>query len=277
MSGAVPRSHSSSGNQRAPTNGSGRATKHRVRGRGLFGRHSSNVSWALFRVTSDEEVTLLKRWMQRCEATNQWKRPYFKPAELTRMKDKAVEYHRLELEGGQLTRDAVRILEADPNKHHHVKSCELCNELGHPCTNVLTDVVGNVVQLSPPEMRLRGARLRDGDVITGFHQTDAAAAEAIQAEGFKPGESGAFGGGIYFATSVADTDRKATRHPVVLKCLIRVGRVRRPTALDHSMSGPQMLTDRYDSVYYTGFSSGPEWVVYFDDQIVPGSIEVVPR
>jgi len=69
-----------------------------------------------------------------------------------------------------------------------------------------------------------------GRVVTGYHQTSAAAGRAILRSGFRSGHVGYCGGGIYFAASVWATSAKAigpdSKHGFIIEAKIDLGRNR---------------------------------------------------
>jgi hypothetical protein len=66
---------------------------------------------------------------------------------------------------------------------------------------------GGYTQGSSSRTSERDRRL-DGNVKTLYHQTDEAGSRAIRQEGFRRGESGIAGPGIYFAESAAETKKQ---------------------------------------------------------------------
>lgn len=104
-------------------------------------------------------------------------------------------------------------------------------------------------------------------VQTLFHQTSPEAAESIiGSQTFRLGKSGMVGGGIYFAASVTDTDRKAETKGVILQADVLLGRTKTITRPDYNMNFERLLIEGYDSVFIMT-NSGPEYVVYNPDQV----------
>lgn len=131
----------------------------------------------------------------------------------------------------------------------------------------LHDIVGNTVQVTRAENAAREQRL-DSNVVTLYHQTDREAARLILgSQQMIRGREGAAGGGIYFAQSPQDTQRKAHNHGVVLLCRVRLGRVKHLPGPQSDVTFRQLLADSYDSTLLDCFSSGPEWIVYNKDQV----------
>ena len=124
----------------------------------------------------------------------------------------------------------------------------------------------------------RDDRLRKHGEHTLYHQTDAESAQRILDTGrmFR-GFAGALGGGIYFAATPDDTKRKARRQGAILECSVRLGRIKEVTACDTTLTFTKLQRERFDSVLYQGFSSGPEYVVYNFDQVRPLGIHGKPR
>lgn len=107
----------------------------------------------------------------------------------------------------------------------------------------------------------RKRRLETGRVTTLFHQTDAAAAAAIVAsQKFMRGASGSAGGGIYFATSVEATARKAMSHGPVLQADVCLGNVKHISGTDQHITFTHLRDEGFDSVKTTIFQSGTEYV-----------------
>jgi len=114
----------------------------------------------------------------------------------------------------------------------------------------------------------RKKRLEIGRVKTLFHQTDATAAAAIVAgQKFKRGNGGSAGGGIYFATSVEATARKAMSHGPVLQADVCLGNVKHISGNDQHITFTSLRDEEFDSVKTTHFQSGPEYIVYNFDQV----------
>jgi hypothetical protein len=117
-------------------------------------------------------------------------------------------------------------------------------------------------------MIYRTTRLEAGPVKTLYHQTNATAAAAIvMGQKFYRGASGSAGGGIYFATSIKATHRKALASGPVLQADVRLGMVKRIHGCDSSMAFRKLADDGYDSVQNTYFDSGTEFIVYNFDQV----------
>lgn len=101
-----------------------------------------------------------------------------------------------------------------------------------------------------------------------YHQTDAAAADAITRSGkMRRGTGGLAGGGIYFATCLQDTDRKAHRKGAYLECRVELGRVKHISANgDASITYRSLKGQGFDSVLIPR-PNGHEYVVYSWDQV----------
>ena len=138
---------------------------------------------------------------------------------------------------------------------------------GRAMMEVLTDIVGNKVTMSQSEIADRQTRLRNGPVKTLYHQTSADAAEAIvKSQEFRCGTTGSWGGGIYFAARVADTDRKAKKRGVVLSARVALGSALRMTVMATGMTFAQLQRVNKDSVEGHAHH-GVEYVVYMADQV----------
>ena len=89
--------------------------------------------------------------------------------------------------------------------------CTLCGTLGHCSSNCFRFQVESE---GWPDRRK-----------TMYHMTDQAAAEKILlSRCMLPGTFGMFGAGIYFCERKEDCLKKARRHGVTLRCLVRLGR-----------------------------------------------------
>ena len=81
------------------------------------------------------------------------------------------------------------------------------------------------------------------------------------------GKTGLAGGGIYFATCREDTEGKAHQKGVILRCRVRLGRVKEiPWTGDKSITFAKLLQQGYDSVFIQR-AGGDEYVVYNSDQV----------
>ena len=83
------------------------------------------------------------------------------------------------------------------------------------------------------------------------------------------GSSGLAGGGIYFATSVDHTNHKAIKKGVVLRCRVKLGRIKQISKYgDYNMTFDKLSSDGYDSVLIPRDNhNGYEYVVYNWDQV----------
>ena len=122
-----------------------------------------------------------------------------------------------------------------------------------------------------PKSIARDRRL-DDNTKRLYHQTNAAAADAIVAsQQFRLGTVGYAGAGIYFATTPEDTDLKAHEKGVTIVATVRLGNVYEMTASERDTTGESLVKMGYDSVYLMR-PTGPEYVVYFSDQVLEISI-----
>lgn len=108
-----------------------------------------------------------------------------------------------------------------------------------------------------------------GLLLILYHITDANSARAIEAsQMMKPGSSGMLGGGIYFADTKEAAQKKAQRHGVVLKCLVKVGKIMvlkqdRNTHITHN----DLKALGVNSIKGVEYRSGSEYVVYKPSQV----------
>jgi len=106
--------------------------------------------------------------------------------------------------------------------------------------------------------------------FTGYHQTDPESAESIlRSMRMITGSSGLVGGGIYLASTPEATFRKARRHGVILRVVIRYNKVKDvgPEG-DSSITQAQLDMEGYDVVRcHRPGPDGVEWVVYSNDKI----------
>ena len=112
------------------------------------------------------------------------------------------------------------------------------------------------------------------NIKTLYHQTDRPSAnEILQSQNMLRGSSGLAGGGIYFAISKEDTNRKAHKKGVFLKCRVKLGNVKKISSNgDNSITFSSLQAQGYDSVEIPR-PGGTEYVVYNKDQVY--SIEEV--
>lgn len=104
-------------------------------------------------------------------------------------------------------------------------------------------------------------------IQTLYHQTSPEAAESIIAsQTFRLGKQGMVGGGIYFAASVTDTDRKAETKGVILEAQVWLGKTKTITRPDYTMNLDRLTREGYNSVFIMT-NSGPEYVVYDARQV----------
>ena len=150
---------------------------------------------------------------------------------------------------------------------HKMALCQRCHKVRQPCSgSLLIDVDGNVYAHVP--RKARKMRLRAGERLTLYHQTDEESAQAIlSTQSFRRGKRGIAGGGIYFATSAADTERKAKKHGVTLQCTVTLGKIKiLPANGDPKLTAESLLNEGFDSVKILR-ERGEEYVVYFSDQV----------
>lgn len=192
--------------------------------------------------------------------------PHFFPKELTRMKAKAAEI--LRRRGPQ--REGMSVRRMGQPKPHEQGLCERCKQLGHACTMAMEDVMGDVFYVSTRDRRARNRRLEKGERMVLYHQTSPEiAAEILRTHALKPGTKGMAGGGIYFATTPEDTLGKAQRTGTILRCTVKLGKVKTlPSEGDPSLDFARLQQDKegpFDSVLIP--RDRPERVVYMSDQV----------
>ena len=107
-------------------------------------------------------------------------------------------------------------------------------------------------------------------VLMLYHITDIESANAIEAsQKMIPGKAGMLGAGIYFADSEEAAARKAIHKGVVLKCLVRVGRIMVLTREHNHGITPDMLAKLgLDSIKGVEYNTGSEYVVYKSEQVL---------
>jgi hypothetical protein len=152
-----------------------------------------------------------------------------------------------------------------------VRSLWALRRVWEPLTRTFTDVMGTVTVFNTDGPALRH-RLRTYWCVPRilYHQTSPAAAAAILASGvMRVGTQGSMGGGIYFALTPEATDFKAHQRGVTLEVAVTTGRVKFVDHCDPGLTGADLLTQGYDSVYTTALDTGPEIVVYSPDQAAP--------
>ena len=102
-----------------------------------------------------------------------------------------------------------------------------------------------------------------------YHQTDEDSARAIiSSQQMYRGDSGLAGGAIYFAESPMETNAKAKRSGVVLRCTVELGRIKTVGSDgDPSATFSSLRREGYDSVCILGRASGTEYAVYNRSQV----------
>ncbi len=111
------------------------------------------------------------------------------------------------------------------------------------------------------------ARLDHAPTRTLYHQTSHRNAKGIlKDQEMRLGAYGLAGGGIYFATSVQDTEHKALNKGVILACDVKLGKIKRITKLGGDYDLQTLVREGYDSVLIP--RNGDELVVYHPEQVV---------
>ena len=103
-----------------------------------------------------------------------------------------------------------------------------------------------------------------------YHQTSHERSDKIIEDGMRCGNSGSFGGGIYFASVPSHTNVKTTMSGVILECDVTLGNILSyyDTPTENTNFNLERSRRRgYDSVHTSYFSSGPEYVVYNSEQV----------
>ena len=95
---------------------------------------------------------------------------------------------------------------------------------------------------------------------TLYHVTTPHNAECILRYGFMCGSQGLAGGGIYFAETQSDANRKAHRNGALLRCQVDLGRQLAISSSGDSQAQQKMIDGGYQSV--TIPRNGTEHVVY---------------
>ena len=114
----------------------------------------------------------------------------------------------------------------------------------------------------------------NSNIKTLYHQTDHDSANKILNSGYMlRGSSGLGGGGIYFATSVHHTNHKAIKKGVVLRCKVKLGKVKQISKYgDYDITFDKLSSEGYDSVLIPR-DNGHEYVVYNWDQVEAIGVE----
>ena len=112
-------------------------------------------------------------------------------------------------------------------------------------------------------------RCAGGKVEFLYHQTSQeVAGKILQENRMLRGQGGLAGGGIYFATSQADTNHKAHQRGIVLLCRVHLGRVKTISASgDSSITFTSLQREGFDSVLIPR-QNGIEYVVYNCNQVL---------
>ena len=130
---------------------------------------------------------------------------------------------------------------------------------------------------SDEQKKARHKRL-NSNVKVLYHQTSKENAAQIRRDKYrmKRGSSGLAGGGIYFAVSKDQTDRKAEHRGVYITARVRLGNVKEIEMIaDKDITFTSLLKEGYDSVKINryGIADMAEYVVYNYDQVKVMNIE----
>ena len=108
--------------------------------------------------------------------------------------------------------------------------------------------------------------------ITLYHQTSPTNAQTIRKSNkLLRGNKGYAGPGIYFAKSIADTQRKARSHGCMITARVFIGRFKVISKPDNTITYSKLKAEGYDSVKITSLH-GDEYVVYNHAQVKIKSI-----
>ena len=110
----------------------------------------------------------------------------------------------------------------------------------------------------------------EGLILMLYHVTDIGSARAIEAsQKMIPGKDGMLGAGIYFADSEEEAARKTHHKGVILKCLVRVGRIMVLTREhNHGITSDMLARLGVDSIKGVEYNTGSEYVVYKSEQVL---------
>lgn len=177
--------------------------------------------------------------------------------------------------------------------HYEDEPCPLCGELIPDMASERGEVGEwryrrNSFMASPcskdackQELDRRQARLEEGETVVCYHQLTRELADKVKAAGGKMirGQQGVAGAGIYFAHTPQETEWKARKRGVVLRCEVKVGAVKElPRHGDRKATFASLVREGKDSVLIKrgicqrpgqglGKPSGNEIVVYSWDQV----------
>jgi hypothetical protein len=111
--------------------------------------------------------------------------------------------------------------------------------------------------------RIRGKDGAPGKILTLFHQTSIAPAQSIQSSQLMTcGSGGMLGPGIYFATTIDATSRKARSTGVIIQADVTVGIQLIVEEHWPNMNLAFLRSQGADSVKGIGYATGDEIVVY---------------
>lgn len=132
-------------------------------------------------------------------------------------------------------------------------------------------VDGTMVRLSERHFLVRDRRLRGNKLFPAFHQTGMQGCRGIVSSNqMRPGSSGIAGGGIYFASDVADTDHKmaGAEGGFMFRCCVLLGNVDEwpATKIDSRITFKKLNESGFDSVHIPR-PGGDEFIVYSHDQV----------
>ena len=126
--------------------------------------------------------------------------------------------------------------------------------------------MADVSKLARVNYRISGGRR---DMLLLYHVTDWASVSSIRREGrMRPGLSGMFGPGIYFAESSHEASRKAHKHGAIIKALVHVGRMLVLDDTNSSLSPSELHNKGFNSVKAVEHLSGVEYIVYNSEDVI---------
>jgi len=138
-------------------------------------------------------------------------------------------------------------------------------------TEKLSSTVMLAADTRPDSCGDRWARLQRYGTTALYHQTSPASGKSIMATGFDIGHAGRgiAGRGMYFATSLSATFKKAQHFGFCIEARVYLGHPKdEPRHPPSGLSLRSLNSECYDSVHIDrGWKGGDEYVVYANDQM----------
>ncbi|CEM31392.1 unnamed protein product [Vitrella brassicaformis CCMP3155] len=105
--------------------------------------------------------------------------------------------------------------------------------------------------------------------ITLYHQTSIAAGQAIASgRNMQPGTGGLVGGGIYFAATEQETNRKAHHRGCMIEARVYLGKIKQITKTQiFNYTHQSLQQEGYDSIHVTPMVTGDEYIVFNRAQV----------